>query len=200
VAQDRRRGKPGGGPGGPQSPGGGEQQGGGGPGGRGRGRDGGGRRDRESDGHESVIQIKRCSATVKGGRRFSFNAVVVVGDKRGNVGFGYGKATEVPPAVDKAVKQGNRNLVRVPMVGGTITHPIVGRFGAARVVMLPAAPGTGVKAGRGVRDVMVAAGVTDILTKCLGSTNPINVIKATLDGLRRLRTRESVGMLRGVNF
>ena len=176
----------------------GEQPAGGG-GGRG-GERGGGRREREQEGYESVIQIKRCAAVVKGGRRFSFNAVVVVGDKKGGVGLGYGKASEVPPAVDKAVKQGNRAMIRVPMVSGSITHPVVGRFGASRVILMPAAAGTGVIAGRGVRDVMVAAGITDILTKCLGSTNPINVIKATLDGLRKLRTRELVTELRGVNL
>jgi small subunit ribosomal protein S5 len=188
VAQARHRGREGGGEGGGGGPGGG--------GGGGRGP----RRDRESDGFESVIQIKRCAAVVKGGRRFSFNAVVVVGDKRGNVGLGYGKAKEVPPAVDKAVKAGNRSLVKVKMNGGTITHPIIGRFGASRVIMLPASAGTGVIAGRGVREVMVAAGITDILTKAMGSTNPINIIKATLDGLNRLRTRDAIAELRGVNF
>lgn len=197
MAQSRQRGR--GGPGGAGGgPGGGE--GGGGPGGPGGGGRGGRQRDRDSDGFESVIQIKRCAAVVKGGRRFSFNAVVVVGDKRGNVGLGYGKAKEVPPAVDKAVKSGNRSLVKVKMVHGTITHPIIGRFGASRVIMLPASPGTGVIAGRGVREVMVAAGITDILTKAMGSTNPINIIKAALDGLNRLRTREAVSELRGVNI
>jgi small subunit ribosomal protein S5 len=165
----------------------------------GRGGDGA-RKERESEGFESVVQIKRCAAVVKGGRRFSFNAVVVVGDKKGGVGLGYGKATEVPPAVDKAVKAANKTMIRVPMVGGTTTHPIIGRFGASRVIILPASPGTGVIAGRGVRDVMVAAGITDVLTKCLGSTNPINVIKAALDGLQKLRTRDAVANLRGVNL
>jgi small subunit ribosomal protein S5 len=200
MAQDRRRGK--GGANQPQGGGGGESSESGAEGGGGRGRNRGGdrspKRDRDAEGFESVIQIKRCSSTVKGGRRFSFNAVVIVGDKRGNVGLGYGKAKEVPPSVEKAVKLGNRSMIRVPMVGGTITHPVVGRFGASRVLLMPAAPGTGIKAGRGVRDVMVAAGVTDILTKNLGSTNPINVIKATLDGLRKLRTREAVSAMRGV--
>lgn len=191
MAQARHRGRGG--------EGGGGEGGGGGPGGGGGGGRGP-RRDRESDGFESVIQIKRCAAVVKGGRRFSFNAVVVVGDKRGNVGLGYGKAKEVPPAVDKAVKAGNRSLVKVKMNGGTITHPIIGRFGASRVIMLPASAGTGVIAGRGVREVMVAAGITDILTKAMGSTNPINIIKATLDGLNRLRTRDAIAELRGVNF
>ncbi|HVJ81825.1 MAG TPA: 30S ribosomal protein S5 [Planctomycetia bacterium] len=181
---------------------GGGAHGGGGGGGPRRGGPGGGRgrRDRDSDGFESVIQIKRCAAVVKGGRRFSFNAVVVVGDKKGRVGLGYGKAVEVPPAVDKAVKQANRSMVKVPMNGGTVTHMITGHFGASRVLIMPASPGTGVIAGRGVRDVMVAAGITDVLTKCLGSTNPINVIKAALEGLGRLRTRDEIAILRGVKM
>ena len=168
--------------------------------GRGRGGDGGRGPRRESDGFEALIQLKRCSATVKGGRRFSFNAVVVVGDKKGSVALGYGKAKEVPIAIDKANKQGARSMQRVPMKGGTITHPVIGRFGASRVIMLPAAPGAGVKAGRGVREVMVAAGITDILTKVIGSSNPINCIRATIEGLMRLRTREQVQELRGVNL
>lgn len=147
---------------------------------------------------ESVVQIKRCAAVVKGGRRFSFNALVVIGDRKGTVSFGYGKAKEVPPAVDKAVKRARKNSVKVALRGTTLPHRVIGRFGAAKVIMLPAAPGTGVIAGRGVRDVMVGAGVTDVLTKCLGSTNPINVVKATIDGLKQLRTREQVAELRGV--
>lgn len=166
---------------------------------RGRGqKQGEGRR--ETDAFESVVQIKRCAAVVKGGRRFSFNAVVVVGDKRGRVGYGYGKAKEVPIAVDKAVKHAHKNMISVKMKGSTIPHRIVGRFGSARVVLIPAAPGTGVIAGRGVRDVLVAAGVHDILTKCLGSTNPINAIQATIAGLSHLRTREEVEALRGVTL
>lgn len=165
-----------------------------------RGRGGGGerRRERESDGFESVIQIKRCSAVVKGGRRFSFNAVVVIGDRKGKVGYGYGKAKEVPPAVDKAVKAGQKTMMTVTMRGTTIPHRVIGRFGAARVLLMPASPGTGVIAGRGVRDVIVACGIGDILTKCHGSTNPINVIQATLNGLKQLRTREAIAALRGV--
>jgi small subunit ribosomal protein S5 len=160
---------------------------------------GGGGGRSESDQFESVIQIKRCAAVVKGGRRFSFNALVVIGDKRGSVAFGYGKAKEVPPAVEKAVKSAQRRMLKVPVRGTTIPHQVVGRFGASKVLLIPAAPGTGIIAGRGVRDVVVAAGIHDILTKNLGSTNPINVVKATLDGLSRLRTRESVGEMRGVN-
>lgn len=160
-----------------------------------------GRKDDESGGpdhFESVIEIKRCAAVVKGGRRFSFNALVVVGDKAGSVSWGYAKAKEVPPAVDKAVKQALRKQVKVPMRGATIPHRVTGRFGSSKVLLIPAAPGTGVIAGRGVRDVMVAAGIQDVLTKNLGSTNPINVVKATIDGLSRLRTREQVAELRGV--
>ena len=164
------------------------------------GKGGGGEGRKESDMFESVIQIKRCAAVVKGGRRFSFNALVVVGDKKGRVGYGYGKAKEVPPAVDKAVKDAHKSLVNVSLKGTTLPHRVVGRFGAARVVMLPASPGTGVIAGRGVRDVLVAAGVTDVLTKNIGSTNPVNVVKAAVNGLRQLRTRAQVEELRGVTL
>lgn len=157
--------------------------------------------DRQSADHfESVIEIKRCAAVVKGGRRFSFNALVVVGDKKGSAAYGYAKAKEVPPAVDKAVKQALRRQVKVSMKGATIPHRVTGRFGASKVLLIPAAPGTGIIAGRGVRDVMVAAGIQDILTKNLGSTNPINVVKATLDGLSKLRTRDDVAQLRGVTL
>ena len=186
--------------GGESQGGGGGFRGGGGGRGGGRGGGGGGRGRRESEGFEALIQLKRCSATVKGGRRFSFNAVVVVGDKKGNVALGYGKAKEVPIAIEKANKQGGRTMIRVPMKGGTITHPVIGHFGASRVIMLPAAPGCGVKAGRGVREVMVACGITDVLTKVIGSSNPINCIRAVLEGLSRLRTREQMMELRGVSF
>jgi len=148
-----------------------------------------------------VVKIRRCAAVVKGGRRFSFNALVVVGDENGRVAYGYGKANEVPPAVEKALKDGQENLrrqKRVQMRGQTIPHRIVGRFGASRVILVPAGPGTGVKAGPGVREVLQACGIRNILTKTHGSTNPINLVKATIQGLMDLRTREEVARLRGV--
>src|SRR3954467_2862205 len=163
-------------------------------------------RDRESrqDGLEDrVVKIRRCAAVVKGGRRFSFNALVVVGDNRGRVATGYGKANEVPPAVDKATKDAQETLKRqkrVSLKGDTIPHRVVGRYGASRVIMVPAGPGTGVKAGPGVRDVLVLCGVRNILTKVHGSTNPINLVKATIEGLMQLRTREEVAKLRGVTL
>lgn len=147
---------------------------------------------------ETVIQIRRCACVVKGGRRFSFTAMVVVGDKAGRVGWGYGKAIEVPLAVDKAVKQANRSMVQVQVVDNTVPHEVVGRFGSAKVLLLPARPGTGIIAGAGVRAVVEAAGITDIYTKSRGSSNPINVVKATIDGLSKLRTRDDVARLRGV--
>jgi len=150
---------------------------------------------------ERVVKIRRCAAVVKGGRRFSFNALVVVGDRNGRVSWGYGKANEVPPAVEKATKDATETLKRqrkVSLRGASIPHRVVGRFGASRVVLIPAGPGTGVKAGPGVRDVLEAAGVHNILTKTHGSTNPINLVKATIAGLLQLRTREQVAELRGV--
>jgi len=152
---------------------------------------------------ERVVKIRRCAAVVKGGRRFSFNALVVVGDKHGKVAWGYGKANEVPPAVEKAVKDAQETMRRqkkVQMKGETIPHRVIGKFGGSRVVMVPAGPGTGVKAGPGVRDVLEAAGVRNILTKVHGSTNPINLVKATIAGLLQLRTREDVARLRGVTL
>ena len=149
---------------------------------------------------ESVVSIRRCSATVKGGRRFTFNALVVIGDGRGTVGWGYGKANEVPPSVDKGVKDAKKQLKKVLLKGGTIPHRVEGRFGASRVVMLPANPGTGVIAGGAVRAVVQAAGVTDILTKSYGSTNKMNIVKATIDGLTKLRTKEDIARLRGVEL
>jgi small subunit ribosomal protein S5 len=163
-------------------------------------------RDREvrQDGiEERVVKIRRCAAVVKGGRRFSFNALVVVGDRRGRVAWGYGKANEVPPAVEKATKDAQENMKRqkkIQLKGETIPHRVVGRFGGSRVVLVPAGPGTGVKAGPGVRDVLEACGVRNILTKMHGSTNSINIVKATIEGLLQLRTREEVAALRGVQL
>lgn len=147
---------------------------------------------------ETVVKIRRCAAVVKGGRRFSFNALVVVGDRQGRVGWGYGKANEVPPAVEKAVKDGQRKMRRVSLKGTTIPHRVTGKYGAAQVVLLPAAPGTGVIAGASVRAVVEAAGIQNILTKSFGSSNPINLVKATLNALEHLRTAEEVQRLRGV--
>ena len=150
---------------------------------------------------ERVVKIRRCAAVVKGGRRFSFNALVVVGDKNGRVAWGYGKANEVPPAVEKATKDAQETLKRqapIQLHGETIPHRIVGRFRASRVILVPAGPGTGVKAGPGVRDVLEACGIHNILTKCHGSTNTMNLVKATIEGLLELRTKEEVSRLRGV--
>src|ERR1700682_145122 len=161
-------------------------------------------RESRSDGFDDyVVKIRRCAAVVKGGRRFSFNALVVVGDKGGRVAYGYGKANEVPPAVEKAAKDAQETLKRqkkVQMKGQTIPHRVVGRYGASRVVMVPAGPGTGVKAGPGVRDVLEACGIRNILTKKDGSTNAITLVKATIDGLLMLRTREEIARLRGVSL
>ena len=147
---------------------------------------------------ESVVAIRRCAAVVKGGRRFSFNALVVVGNGRGQVAWGYGKANEVPPAVEKGVKDAHKQMNSVPLRGGTIPHAVVGRFGASKVVMMPASPGTGVIAGGAVRAVCQAAGITDILTKSYGSTNKLNLVKAAIHGLNQLRTKDEVARLRGV--
>ena len=129
---------------------------------------------------EKVVKIKRCAAVVKGGRRFSFAALVVVGDGNGKVGWGYGKANEVPPSVEKAVKEGTRSMVEVPMEESTIPHQVIGRYGAAEVVMVPATPGTGIIAGAAVRAVCEAAGINDILTKSFGSNNPVTLVKQLL--------------------
>ena len=149
---------------------------------------------------EKVVKIKRCAAVVKGGRRFSFAAMVVVGDGKGKVGWGYGKANEVPPSVEKAVKEGMRSLVKVPLEESTIPHIVKGRCGAAHVVLVPATPGTGVIAGDAVRAVCEAAGIHDILTKSFGSNNPVTLVKATLVALQQLRPRFDVERLRGVTL
>ena len=149
---------------------------------------------------DKVIKIRRCAAVVKGGRRFSFTALVVVGDGQGRVGWGYGKANEVPPAVEKAVKDGTRNLSSIHMEGTTIPHTVKGHFGAASVVLVPAGPGTGVIAGAAVRAVCEACGLRDILTKSFGSTNPTNLVKATIEALGQLRSQGEVERLRGVSL
>jgi small subunit ribosomal protein S5 len=145
-----------------------------------------------------VVEINRVAKVVKGGRRFSFTALVVIGDEVDRVGVGYGKAREVPLAISKAVDDAKKNLFTVPKKGTTITHEILGEFGAARVLLRPASEGTGVIAGGGVRAVLELGGVRDILAKSLGTTNPINMLKATVDGLQHLRRPEEVAQIRGL--
>jgi small subunit ribosomal protein S5 len=149
---------------------------------------------------DRVVKIKRCAAVVKGGRRFSFAAMVVVGDGKGRVGWGYGKANEVPPSVSKAQKQASRSMINVPLIEGTIPHQIWGHFGAAKVVLIPAGAGTGIIAGQAVRAVCEACGVKDILTKSFGTNNSVTLVKATIDAMSKLRTREQVQLLRGVEL
>lgn len=149
---------------------------------------------------DKVVKIRRCSATVKGGRRFTFTALVVVGDGKGKVAWGYGSANEVPPAVNKAVQDGTRKLAPVCLDNTTIPHAVEGSFGSSRVKLIPARPGTGVIAGAAVRAVCEAAGVSDILTKSYGSANSTNLVKATIIALNNLRSKEQIENLRGVKL
>jgi small subunit ribosomal protein S5 len=149
---------------------------------------------------DTVVKIYRSAKVVKGGRRFSFEALVVVGDRAGKVGVGYGKANEVPLAVEKGLKDAKKSLNQVALVGRTIPHKVIGKAESTKVVLVPAGPGTGVIAGASARAVLELAGVQDVLTKVYNSTSPKNVVKATLDGLLKLRTKEVVESLRGVNI
>jgi len=148
----------------------------------------------------AVVRIYRCAKVVKGGRTFSFGALVVAGDRRGNIGIGYGKANEVPPAVEKATKDARKSMFKVNLKGTTIPHQVKGQSGASSVVLAPARPGTGVTAGKSVRPCVELAGITDILTKAYGSTSPKNLVKATIDALRQLQNREQVEGARGVQL
>src|SRR5688572_20461193 len=174
----------------------------GGQGGRGRGGPRGGRdRDRDESGMESaVVRIYRCAKVVKGGRTFSFGALVVAGDRKGNVGIGYGKANEVPMAVEKATKDARNSLIKVTLKGTTIPHQVKGRSGASTVILVPARPGTGVTAGKSVRPCVELAGITDILTKAYGSTSPKNLVKATMAALTQLQNRDQVENNRGIQL
>jgi small subunit ribosomal protein S5 len=178
---------------------------GGGRGGQGGGR-GGPRRDRDRGGADesgiesSVVRIYRCSKVVKGGRTFSFGALVVVGDRKGNIGIGYGKANEVPSAVEKGTKDARKQMFKVNLKGATVPHTVTGRSGSSTVVLVPARPGTGVTAGKSVRPCLELVGITDILSKAYGSTSPKNLVKATVDALRQLQNRDQVETSRGIKL
>jgi small subunit ribosomal protein S5 len=200
---NNRGGAPGG-PGGP--PGQGGRGGGpGGPGGRGRdnrgsaGR-GGGRGGRDSEFQDRVVEIRRVAKVVKGGRRFNFSALVVVGDGKGRVGAGLGKANTVPAAIQKGQDRAKRNMFQVPMRNTTIPHEVIGKFESSDVLLKPASEGTGVIAGGGVRAVLELAGIKDVLTKALGSTTSVNLVQATVEGLQRLRTKADIEQARGVKI
>ena len=156
--------------------------------------------NRESEFAETVVHINRVAKVVKGGKNFSFSAVVVAGDGAGKVGYGTGKAREVPPAIQKASEQARKEMVQMPLTSGTVPHLVWGRWGATKVLLRPASPGTGVIAGGGVRAVMESAGVADVLTKIVGSRNPFNVVRATFDAIDNLMTSNQVKRLRGVEF
>lgn len=149
---------------------------------------------------ETVVKVKRCTNVTKGGKSLSFNALVVVGDKNGKVGYGFGKAREVINAVNKAKKDAHKNLISVPILNKTIPYEVWGRYNAARVFLKPASPGTGIKAGASARSVLETVGITDILTKCYGTRNATNVVKATVEGLKLLKTKEEIERLRGVQI
>ena len=152
---------------------------------------------RQLDLQEKVVEVRRVTKVVKGGRNFRFAALVVVGDENGHVGIGSGKAMEVPDAIRKAVEDAKKNLIKVPMVGTTIPHEVIGHFGAGRILIMPAQEGTGVIAGGAARDLLELAGLKDVRAKCLGSRNPRNMVNATIEGLKSLKTAEEIAALRG---